>query len=288
MGRPSILNQKQEKYIIEQYKNGFGSTTIAQNLGLKSTTVAGFIRRTIGLRSSSDAARKYYCNENFFEKIDTEEKAYWLGFLYADGYLCTNKTQLMIGISLSIKDINHLNKFNKSIESTYPIHIYHSYGGYSNNTEYCRILITSRKMFTDLKKHGVVEHKTLILKPPNLLNELHRHFIRGYLDGDGCITSRLQKHKISPQYSIKIVGTDKILQFIKDFIEKNNCATINKFYKRHNTDIISSIDFGGNKQVKKFLDLLYKDASIYLDRKYDRYMELYNLMHGRPTSKEIG
>lgn len=288
MGRPSILNQEQKEYIIEQYKNGLGSTTIARNLGFKNSTVAGFIKRTIGLRSLSDASRKYHCNEDFFEKIDTEEKAYWLGFLYADGYLCKNKTQLMVGIALSSKDKDHLKKFNKSIESTYPIHTYHSCKGYSNDTEYCRIVITSRKMFNDLKTHGVIEHKTLILEPPNLSNDLYKHFIRGYLDGDGCITSHLQKNKITPQYFIKIVGTDQILQFIKEFIEKNNCAIIHKFYKRHDTDIVSNIDFGGNKQVKKFLDLLYKNASIYLDRKYDRYIELCNLTHSRPILKKIG
>ncbi len=288
MARKSIISKEQQETIKKLYKSGVGSTTIARKLNLNNSTVATFIKRKIGLRSQSCAARKYYCDEDFFENIDTEEKAYWLGFMYADGYVSSYNSQKCIGITLSNNDINHLIKFKNSINATYPIHTYFSNSSYSSNTKYSRILITSRKMFDDLVNQGVVEHKTLILKQPNIPESLYNHFIRGYIDGDGCITSHIQRNKKTPQFFIKIVGTNDVLNFIKDFIEQNNCAKIKKFYKRHKNDQVSNIDFGGNRQVKKFLDLLYKDATIYLDRKYEKYIELCNLSHCCPLSKGKG
>ena len=69
--------------------------------------------------------RLYTLNENFFETIDTEDKAYWLGFIYADGYITKSKTgQHNLGIKLSIKDLAHLQKFALDIKTNKPIGIY--------------------------------------------------------------------------------------------------------------------------------------------------------------------
>ena len=69
---------------------------------------------------------KYYYNKDFFNKIDTEEKAYWLGFLYADGCIvtrskCKKVTPMSLELVLSSIDINHLYKFLNSLESNIEI-----------------------------------------------------------------------------------------------------------------------------------------------------------------------
>ncbi len=265
-----------------------GSTTIAKKLNLSVGTVTYFLNKTVGLRSSKDAARKYTCNNDFFEKINTEEKAYWLGFIYADGYVMRSKhDQKIVSISLSSRDINHIEKFKECISATYPIHTYKASNSYSKNTMYSRISITSDKMFDDLNTHGVVENKTLILKAPDIPDNLIKDFIRGYIDGDGCITTHKPgKGRMVLQYAVKIVGTKNVLEFIKNFIENNHCATIRKFYKRHKNDNVYNIDFGGNKQVKKFLDIIYNGAHIFLNRKYEKYIDLCNLIHSRLASKD--
>lgn len=284
----SSLTKEQKQIILKMYQEDkIGSTTIARELGLTNSIVAYYINSTVGLRSCKEAARKYSLNEEYFNTIDTEEKAYWLGFLYADGYVSKSTTnQKNIGISLANIDYNHIVKFKKAISATYPIHTYVSKSGYSKNTIYSRLQITSDKMFNDLVKLGVVEHKTLTLKAPNIDECFYSHFIRGYIDGDGCITTHRPKNgRKIVQYAIKIVGTIDILNFIKKFIEANNLLTIHKYYKRKETDSVYNIDFGGNIQVKKFLDAIYYNATVFLDRKYKKYIDLCNLIHSRSALK---
>ena len=69
-------------------------------------------------------------NSNYFETIDTEHKAYWLGFIYADGYLSISGKTKRMGVSLCLKDKVHLQNFSKCIESNYPIHEYEVSNGY--------------------------------------------------------------------------------------------------------------------------------------------------------------
>ena len=282
MGRKLTLSEEQINIIKNMYEQHIGSSTIAKVIGKKTGTVTHYITKYLGgLRSQSEANRKYVYNVNFFEEINTEEKAYWLGFIYADGYISKTASGHSFGISLSINDKEHLEKFKKSLSSNIEIRTYKNNSGYTNN-EYCRILISNKKIVSDLEKHGVVEHKTLILKKPDIDEKFFAHFIRGYLDGDGCISYC----KSNKSYTIKIVGTDSILNFIKIFIEKNTNCKINKFYKRRKDDIVSSLELGGNLQVRKVLDILYKDANIYLDRKFERYRNLIELLNCRALSKD--
>ena len=281
-----VLTEDQRKEIIRIYtEEKVGTPTIAKRLGLKTSTVLGCIQRAGISRSCREAARKFFCDSNFFTNINTEEKAYWLGFMYADGYVSSDKYSKKVGINLKISDYNHLEKFNKSLKSNYPIKIYDTGKfGYKEHTEYCRIIIADNKLYDGIVSNGVVEHKTTIIKPPNISKELYGHFIRGYLDGDGCISKSIHKGRL--EYGIKILGTEDLLNFIKDYIEENNVAKIRKFYKRKPNDIVKSIDFSGNLQVKKFLDLIYKNATIYLDRKYNRYLELVELINSRVSLKK--
>ena len=284
MGRKINLTEQQIKDICDFYIQGKSSIELAKMYNKTASSIGGLLRRrNIPIRSNKQNSRKYSHNEDYFKVIDSEEKAYWLGFIMADGYITSKSKQesQRFGITLSLKDINHLEKFKKCIQATNPIKTYQaSESNYNSNTLYSRILITSQKTVDDLKDKGVVENKTNILKFPTeeqVPKELIPHFIRGYLDGDGCISISNRKKRKKIEYSIKILGTECFLNGIKNFIELKTSIKISQYYTRKVGQTVKALEFSGNRQVKYFLDLLYQNATIYLDRKHDRYIKLCNL-----------
>ncbi|MTK11827.1 MAG: hypothetical protein F8N39_06990, partial [Clostridiaceae bacterium] len=145
----------------------------------------------INIRDNTSNSRKYTHNENFFEGINNELNAYWLGFIYADGFIESKRKNCgqKFGITLNSIDEEHLYKFKSHIAATNPIKHYLA-SGYNPNGNFSKILITSQKTVEDLKRLGVKENKTLNLTFPDdkkVSNCLIRHFIRGYFDGDGTI-----------------------------------------------------------------------------------------------------
>lgn len=273
------LNDKEIKEIVEKYNNGISGIELSKIYCCSSTLIYKVLKNNnVSVRSNKENSRKYTLNNNIFNEIDTIEKAYWLGFMYADGYVSINNNQKIFGISLSKKDKLHLIKFNNFLDSNYPINTYNG-TGYSNGNEYCRLNITSDTVVKDLIKHGCVEHKTDTLKAPCIDENFVPHFIRGYLDGDGCITHYLMQGY--DRYSVKILGTTNILNFINDFLEKNCNFRIKKYFKRKPGQKVSSIEIQGNIRSKIFLDLIYKNSTIYLDRKNNKYLELCDFMFSR-------
>lgn len=133
-------------------------------------------------------------------------------------------------------------------------------------------------MANDLIKHGCIEHKTNLVKPPYKLNpSLRRHFIRGYLDANGCIA--ITRGKTKDSFCIKFTGTDELLIWIMNCLKEEKI--INRdypFYKREKGQIVSSFEFGGNNLSYKFLNYIYSDSTIWLDRKYERFLTLQSLI----------
>ena len=265
-----------ENKIIKDYNEGLSGCKIAEKYEMKTHQVYYILKKNgIKSRSNKENSRKYTHNENFFEVIDCEAKAYWLGFIYADGYISIASTgQKIFGISLSTEDKKHLEKFKKDIQATNPINIYKS-TGYGEGGTYCRIAITSEKTVNDLITKGVVEHKTNVLTFPTeeqVPKHLIHHFIRGYFDGDGCITS--YKHQGYDKYKTSFVGTYQFLQSINNIIYENYNIKISKLYKRRESHEVYSLEYGSNKRSKILYDFMYKEATIYLNRKYEKFSRL--------------
>ena len=138
------------------------------------------------------AHRKYNLDELFFEKINNEEKAYWLGFLSGDGAIIGNRVKL----KLAIKDEAHLKKFKKAVEWTGKDY-------YHKDTDALEVYFRSLRMVTDLARCHVTSRKTFTAKFPHLPKSLERHFIRGKFDADGCISKaiRVTRKKSGRQYT---------------------------------------------------------------------------------------
>lgn len=268
MGRKSTVNLPEEE-VVEKYKNGESMVKLANFYEVKTHHIDWILRKHgVEKRKNQINSRRYSFNENFFEKIDTEEKSYWLGFMAADGFVQTRGNTF--GISLSSVDKSHLEKFNKSLESNYPIHDYLSDAAYKKNTPYSRLLLTSEKAKSDLIRNGIVENKTLVLSFPEIEKNLINHYIRGYFDGDGSLSA------YKKQYQFKVVGTKEFLNSIFLHIGFRGKDLYRRHYNEKNTYYIS---IGGNNQVEKIMDFLYEDATIYLDRKFLKYQEF---KHSRP------
>jgi len=216
-------------------------------------------------------------NRDFFEEINSEERAYWLGFILADGSI--NSISNRIHITLARKDREHLikfcNIFKKTLEEFEHIGVSHN-GKIKTKVFYTsRCVVCSRKLWNDLNNKGIEPNKTLkdnieIFNhiPLNLLN----HFIRGYFDGDGCICKRSKNDKYDI-YSFHIVGTKQILNLVSDILYQN--CKINKM-KVIPDKSIYRIYCGGNLQLIAIRNWLYKNAHIYLERKKSIFDKIKN------------
>lgn len=276
MKKSKLYNFKDD--IIDLYVNKrLTPTEISKIYNVSYDTVRkALISWNIHIRGLSESHKKYTVNDNYFYVIDNEEKAYWLGFLYADGYL-TNKGY--IGIALKEDDRYHLQKFTQSLQSDYPIKDYCSNSAFGK-CRYSRVVFKSNKMYADLINKGVLQNKSLILKFPTenqLPQELYRHFIRGYFDGDGNLD--IQKNCVR----VRICGTKEFLTGIIDaFNDISDQRFGYKLYKRYDNDKNNySTYHGGMKRTYIIMSYLYEDSKIYLDRKMEKYQYLKQLVCSR-------
>ena len=134
--------------------------------------------------------------------------------------------------------------------------------------------MSSQKTVDDLISHGCVKQKSLILQPPiGVPDELLHHFIRGFFDGDGSLywnKSAFTAHSTwkTPSYSINFTSTKEMIEWL---IEIAGDGRISKENRREKTYYFK---LDGNKKVRRFCDYMYKDATIFMERKYNLYKEL--------------
>lgn len=260
----------QKKWSIEEINflkenyNKYTSKEIAVKLNRTVNSVQVKINK-LGLKRED----KYFYNENFFEKIDTEEKAYWLGFIYADGYVYKNSNSRIseLGIELQVIDINHLRKFNKSINGNIEIKKINKYDKRYNKTyEHCSLRLYKSKIVNDLINLGVCQNKSHIIKFPQLKENMIIPFIRGYFDGDGCIT--LNK----PRECHRFDFTCGSIEFINELREiLYNKYNINSYIVKEKNKNVYRLNIRGLTNAYLFGCLLYENANIYLDRKYKKF-----------------
>lgn len=208
-------------------------------------------------------SRKSHVNDHIFDSIDTEEKAYWLGFLYADGNVHLHSKSWKVELGLQEQDYEHLVKYAAFIG-------YSKQPSYRPKTKSYRIVTGSRLMAEQLMSKGCVPRKSLILTFPSydvVPKELMRHFIRGYFDGDGCITLR---HNVNSTVPIpSLLGTKEFLQGLLNEIGFADTQIIKK--EEWTASNTYNLVFR-KEQGYRFLDYMYKDAAVFLQRKYNRYL----------------
>jgi hypothetical protein len=227
-------------------------------------------KKNAKIRHQGEEHRKYDVNENFFETIDTQEKAYCLGFFLSDGYNNTKNGAIEIQ---QTKDIDIIFKIRELLYNERKPKLK------LNCSKSYRIYIHRKKISEDLEKLGCMQNKTYkVIFPEFLKEELIPHFIRGYLDGDGCIC--ITKNG---GIAVAITGTKKFCSKLKKIIK--NKINVNSYIctEHRCKDAIKKISFGGRKACLTLLNWIYNDSKIHGDRKYKVYQKIKGIVltHGR-------
>ena len=266
------FTQEQINDILEKYYNNWSQQKIAYYYNVSRPTIKKILKNqeNIILRKQTS---KYIYKQDIFENIDNVEKAYWLGFIAADGCNYQRKQNASLIISIHQKDIEHLKKFKVFCQTNAKIKKFNQNQGYSNNTPMCKIVLNSKKISNDLIDKGIVPNKSLVLNKPNIDSKYFLPFILGYFDGDGSISKTNQYNN----YSVSIQGTKELLEWIKKVLnldaklEKRCQDSKNSYYIR----------VGGTNKPYKILKTLYDSCEIHLDRKYNIYKTLETVVLNR-------
>lgn len=252
--------------LVHLYEDGYTTSKLAQICGCQVCNIHVHLKKQgVTFRSFSEANRKYKYNREFFKEIDTEEKAYILGFLFADGYNQEGKN--CVSIRIDNQDEEILFKIRKALNSNHPITRY----GEKENSDFS---ITCQTLSKTLAEKGCVRAKSCILEYPleHISDDLHSHFIRGYFDGDGCISISNYKNYI--QYSFSMVGTWNFLSAVQNIFMEKCGVNKTKFSKRKIYGCSYTLHYNGRMNVLKLLDYLYRDSTIYLERKFLKYKSI--------------
>jgi hypothetical protein len=267
-----------EPLITQDYVNGINNKELVIKYDVSRGYIQSILKKQgIALRSASDVTKKYNVDENYFQEIDDQNKAYILGLIYADGNIYKNRVQLYL-VESDLKILEQISALLCGDKNL----IKKKAGGvckFKNNSKtYYRkpqvgICVSRKTLINDLKKHGVQNNKTFKIRFPKLKNELYRHFIRGYFDGDGCFYNSLVYKNNN---RIQITSNKFFIQQMKKFLQKelklkigvSLTATLN----------IQVLNIFGNNQVKIFLTWIYKQSNLKLERKFLKYKTAYCLI----------
>ena len=280
-----------EKEILERYKRGESMCSLAKNLKICRETVKRVLTKYNSVKTDSDRrCRRIFFNELFFNKIKNEASAYLLGFLFADGNI--SKTKLLVNLALQRSDENHLIMLKNLVELDinnpqirvvrYSRDPYLIKGNITKKTYGSRWTLSSKKMCLDLISLGCVPKKSLILKFPTseqVPDHLINHFIRGYFDGDGSIYSHKYVGQSGPyrydrkRWWLTICGTSDFLTEMVNRLVKLNVSVLHHYVKHKN---ITVFRIPGSAQNSIFCDFIYRNATVFLKRKHDKYLELKN------------
>lgn len=258
---------EQVAYIIDKYINeNYTLKQLGQEFGCSYATIRNLLNKHhIQSRGNKQG---YPRNEYYFNKIDTEEKAYWLGFFYADGCVHSNNYE----ISVNITDKEHVEKFRQTIGAVNHKITETKDSRFENAKILYQFTIKDKQLHTDLIKWGCIPQKSLVIeKIPNIPRDYVSHFIRGYFDGDGS----LHYLKGTNNYRISFVGTQKFLTEIQKELQTNVSLQYGNAGKAY------TLQIAGRKQVERILKYIYQDSTeqTRLDRKYQTYLNCLEWAH---------
>lgn len=179
------FSDEDNEYMKLHYKD-MKYSEIAKVLGYTERQIRGRINN-MGLKKNREF------NSDYFNIIDTSLKAYFLGFIYADGWICCNEDtkNYEFGMELQSKDRYILDKLNEELNGDHKI--YHKdaqetiiCGNLCHSTPSDTLRVYSKELVFDLINNGIETNKTEKVIYPVVNDNLFFDFLRGYIDGDGC------------------------------------------------------------------------------------------------------
>lgn len=240
----------------------FTDLEISEMLGISKTSVQIKMRNQNEIDIKECDRRRNEVEDLFFHTIDSEIKAYLLGFIMADGCVFKNRIEM----SVLYEDKYILELLQQYISKKAGITP-------TKNNKYAHISILSRQISKDLYDLNVTERKSLTLEPPpddRIPGYLYHHMVRGYFDGDGSIWF----DDTTNNFKMNIVSTKPVLEKFREKMgwKKNTIRYANK-----GKYITCRMDYSGNRVLNNYLSQIYEDAHFYLERKYDKYLKVKQL-----------
>lgn len=280
----TIWTKQDYDFLINHYQD-MSYKQIGQIINKTRSAIQNKVR-ILGLQKPD----KYTYNHNFFKKIDEECKAYWLGFLYADGYISKTNSGYCCGIELKANDSDHLKKFNKAIEGNIEVSFREREDSRIGTYNICRLRLYSKEIFEDLKNLGCIENKSDKITFPRLPENLVWHFLRGFFDGDGCIILNKQRNTMKFDFCSSSL---EMLESIKSFLYANGIFS----YIATSTNSKGIIErkkpnyrlyIAGMENGYVFGTKLYNGATVYLDRKKEKFDQIVNEYNIKNRMESVG
>lgn len=270
-----IFSEEQKDLVVKLYQEIGSSVDVGKLFDVGHKVITKILEEKEIARTALKN-RQYKINENYFDKIDTPNKAYILGFLWADG--CNFPKRSTISMTLEEKDRQDLDRIRCEIGSERPLEFIdysnkHDFG-YTYKNQY-RLLLFSSHMCKVLEAIGMVPNKSLIVDFPILSNELNRHFIRGLFDGDGSVCRTQYRNRQSYQHTLTITSTLMVCEKLVDIIENTLGINCHIYDASNHNGVTKVFNISGKNQIKKFMDWIYDGADLKLQRKYDRYIQYF-------------
>lgn len=269
-----MLNIKDyQEEITKLYQEGKTAKEISSLLGFKyHQPVYNYFKKMEWGRTGKTGKRIYKVNEDFFKCINTEEKAYILGFICADGHIEKDR----LNITVSIKDRDILEKIRYAMHSNHPIKEVQRTNPYKKtnreNLILSELMIGSVELVKPLFNMGLTTNKTYTLNGDILKyipKYLIRDFLRGYFDGDGNIFFG-RRYSSGYKYNVNICGNeDFLLKSFQVYFPSNN-----KLYKDLYSRQCYVWKISQKDKVRDFMYYLYYNSSIFLQRKYNEFRKI--------------
>lgn len=252
-------NVKHSEEIVERilklYKQGINTSEISKILDLKRGVALSILKRN-GVKLNHRGPKSKIGKEDYFDIIDCSEKAYFLGWLMADGNISITNGQYSIKVHIAYKDKEIIDNFLYHIESTNKTKLKNG-----DNPSYY-VSLTSRHMCESLMKYGIIPNKTGKEHIPKNIPYMYiRDFIRGIFDGDGI--TDVSKCRSG------FVGSNNLVNSILKEINENL-----RVFKTKSDGIYYFL--GGKKFSRRLFQYMYEDSSLYLIRKYERMKYICN------------
>lgn len=264
------FDEQTEKEICFLYdKNGETLSFLSQKYHCRTDAIKAVLLKYNIKMKPKGTSKNRLLKEDFFENIDMPEKAYFLGLLFADGFIVHDKARKrnpMIGIMLKLSDKDILEQFRNILQANGKI-TYDKRG----KKECARFSFRNKKMASDLAKYGIIQNKTYLTKHlPKVPNEFLRDFIRGLVDGDGSIyqETKSKKYRIDFCSHYQSICED-FRQLCNTFLDKPNTNVIKNYGSAYH------IRFNDQSSVKQLATVLYKGNTIALARKYEMAKRIF-------------
>ena len=256
--------ENNKESILNLYYSGKKITDICHELECnKSMIYRKFnewnINRREKIKSSERCNAIYNIDSHYFDNIDCEHKAYWLGFMVSDGFV--NKKE--ISFCLKKDDISTIENFRSDLKSNHPIKF--------NKDGNPFITIVCKGLCDSLYLYGLHNRKSWDFNINNIVEkipkEYEHHFIRGLFDGDGSIRYYDYPYLKKPQFHFGYTGLKNVCEYIKDKLNIQRELV----YEGNATYTLVSRN---PKNINNIYDYLYKDATIYLSRKHETFLKI--------------